>query len=273
LIQMVYDLIAIQSPEYFTQHHTQLIKRVIRNIDKNNFVTTISKSTKDDLCEYCGIESDRVFVTHLAASASFHPCSDQDLIARTRQQYGIPDGPYALSLCTLEPRKNIDHLIRCFRRLAREQAIPDLNLVLVGTRGWKFGRIMAEIEDSTDLGDRLITTGYVPDDDLAPLYSGAEMFVYPSLYEGFGLPPLEAMQCGVPVITSNTSSLPEVVGDAGRMVDPRDEDALCQAMLDIHRSQQLREALSGKSLAQAARFSWARCATQTEAAYRAVLDR
>ena len=112
-------------------------------------------------------------------------------------------------------------------------------------------------------------TGYVPDKDLAPLYSGAMMFVYPSFYEGFGLPPLEAMQCGVPVITSNTSSLPEVVGEAGMMVDPQDADELCQAMLKIYNSAEVRQKMSVDSLAQAQKFSWKRCAEQTIDTYKA----
>jgi glycosyltransferase involved in cell wall biosynthesis len=120
--------------------------------------------------------------------------------------------------------------------------------------------------------DRIVMTGYVAEDDLAPLYSGALAFVYPSLYEGFGLPPLEAMQCGTPVITSNTSSLPEVVGDAGIMVDPLDQDALCDALSRVHGSAALRRELSRRSLARARQFSWERCIDQTLAAYRTALS-
>ena len=159
--------------------------------------------------------------------------------------------------------------IKCFSRLAQDNALNDLSLVLVGTKGWAFDPIFKEIAANPKIRDRIIVTGYVDDKYLAPLYSGAMMFVYPSFYEGFGLPPLEAMQCGVPVITSNTSSLPEVVGKAGIMIDPEDADALCQAMLTIYDSTEVRQKMSADSLAQASKFSWQKCAEQTINAYKA----
>jgi glycosyltransferase involved in cell wall biosynthesis len=140
--------------------------------------------------------------------------------------------------------------------------------VLVGTKGWDFDRIFREIERDSDIQARIVVTGFVPDEDLAALYTSSIGFVYTSLYEGFGLPPLEAMQCGVPVITSNNSSLPEVVGDAGMMVDAKDEDALCQSMLRVYQSESLREQMSKKSLEQAAKFSWEKCVQQTIEGYK-----
>jgi glycosyltransferase involved in cell wall biosynthesis len=116
--------------------------------------------------------------------------------------------------------------------------------------------------------DRITLAGYIPDADLAAVYGGALAFVYPSLYEGFGLPPLEAMQCAIPVITSNTSSLPEVVGDAGIMVDPTDRDRFCEGMLALYRDSTLRDSLAAKSVARAAQFTWERCARETVNAYR-----
>lgn len=264
----IYDLIPILHPEYFSFQEDHLLHDVVQSITPDDWVIAISQSTKNDLCNHIRFDPDRVFVTHLAASNLFYPCSDSEVRKNVLEKYGIPDGPYILSLSTLEPRKNIDHSIRCFMRLVREQGIRDLNLVLVGTKGWDFAEIFKELENHDGLKDRVIVTGYVADDDLAALYSGAHMFVYPSLYEGFGLPPLEAMQCGVPVITSNTSSLPEVVGDAGILVDPRDGDALCQAMYDIYRLPALRAEMVKRSLQQASRFSWAQCARDTAEAYR-----
>ena len=186
----------------------------------------------------------------------------------------IPAGRYVLSVCTLEPRKNLAHLIRCFAQLIQQERLPDLHLVLVGNLGWKYESIFAELTAAEGVRERIIITGYVADEDMAALYSGSLFFAYPSLYEGFGLPPLEAMQCGVPVITSNTSSLPEVVGDAGIMVSPQDGDALCQAMLRlVIRHGNLRKAaLAEKSLKQAAQFSWAKCAEQTLNAYEAAVN-
>ena len=191
-----------------------------------------------------------------------------------RERYGIPPGsPYLLSLSTLEPRKNLAHTIRSFAAIVQSNAAPGLHLVLAGGKGWLFDDIIYEIKlAGTAVRDRIILTGFVEDTDLAPLYSGATAFVFPSLYEGFGLPPLEAMQCGTPVITSNTSSLPEVVGDAGIMLDPKDQDGLCQAMLDVYNKPELRSQMSQKSLAQAAKFSWERCAEETISAYRTAIS-
>lgn len=271
----IYDLIPLLYPQYYD---TDLMKRILHDcvgsLDQSDFALCISNATKNDLCNYAKhIDPSKVFITHLAASELLYPCSEQERIAYIRSKYKIPaDAPYLLSLSTLEPRKNIDQTIRCFVRLVREQRIKDLCLVLVGAKGWSYDKIFEAIEHSSDLKDRIILAGYVPDEDLAPLYSGALAFVYPSLYEGFGLPPLEAMQCGVPVITSNTSSLPEVVGDAGFMHDPADADGICESMLRIYASSDLRKSLSAKSLERAKQFSWERCTQETIAAYRTALN-
>jgi glycosyltransferase involved in cell wall biosynthesis len=142
----------------------------------------------------------------------------------------------------------------------------------VGKRGQGYENILAHASIGEQLQERVIFTGRVDDEDLAALYSGALCFTFMSYYEGFGLPPLEAMQCGVPVITSNTSSLPEVVGDAGITVNPKDEDALCQAMLGVYRDEHLRAEMARKSLVQAAKFSWDKCVVQTVQGYQKALN-
>jgi glycosyltransferase involved in cell wall biosynthesis len=270
----VYDLIPLLFPQFFEFNEDHLLKEVVRGITADTYTLAISHATKNDLCNYSStVDPDKVFVTHLAASDLFYPCQDTDQINAVKLKYGIPTAtPYVLSLSTLEPRKNIDQTIRCFARLVQQEQIQDLNLVLVGTKGWDYSKIFEEIAKYGNLHDRIIITGFVDDVDLAALYSGAQMFVYPSFYEGFGLPPLEAMQCGVPVITSNTSSLPEVVGDAGFMVAPTDQDALCQHMLELYRNTDLRQTMAQKSIAQASRFSWETCAKQTIAAYKTALN-
>jgi predicted O-linked N-acetylglucosamine transferase (SPINDLY family)/glycosyltransferase involved in cell wall biosynthesis len=269
----IYDLIPIKYPEFFMQGAAELLKQSLANLKPDDWVICISNSTKNDLCSYTGINPNRVFVTHLAASPEiFYPCLDSVKIALIRSKYQIPESPYILSLSTLEPRKNIDQVIRCFVKLVREQNIKDLNLVLVGTKGWNYDRIFAEIDSNPELKNRIILTGYVADEDLAALYSSALVFVYPSLYEGFGLPPLEAMQCGIPVITSNTSSLPEVVGEAGIMLDPHDTDGICRSILQIYTNPSLRAAMSRKSLEQAKKFSWEKCIQQTIKAYKMALN-
>jgi glycosyltransferase involved in cell wall biosynthesis len=267
----VYDLIPLLHPEFFAapKRDQNTIRDAIDSIDPETWVLSISQATKDDLCSYRkDIDPARVFVTPLAASEMFYPNHDPEEQDRVRQKYDIPEGPYILSLSTLEPRKNIDQTIRCFARMIEQEHISDLSLVLVGTKGWDYDRIFEEIQAKSGIRERIIVTGYADDDDLSAIYSGASAFVYPSLYEGFGLPPLEAMQCGVPVITSNTSSLPEVVGDAGIMVSPIDADALCHAMLAIYRDHSLRQSLSARGLQRAKQFTWDSCLAKTIDAYR-----
>ncbi len=268
----VYDLIPVLYPQFFQFQENGLIHRVLKGIENDTWVTCISQATKIDLCNYLpALDPAKVFVTPLAASDMFYQSKDQAMQENVRTKFGIPEGQYMLSLSTLEPRKNIIQTIKCFTRLVKEQNITDLSLVLAGTKGWDFDNIFNEITTSPEIRERIIVTGYVPDIDLASLYSGATMFVYPSFYEGFGLPPLEAMQCGVPVITSNTSSLPEVVGDAGIMVDPQDADELCEAMLKIYNSSDVRTQMALASLEQAKKFSWERCAEQTIDVYKAAI--
>jgi glycosyltransferase involved in cell wall biosynthesis len=172
---------------------------------------------------------------------------------------------------TLEPRKNTERVVRAFTRLVREQRDDDLMLVLVGAEGWLRDGITAALADAGPVRARIIVTGYVSDHDMAPLYSGALGFVYPSLYEGFGLPVLEAMQCGTPVITSNTSSLPEVVAGAATMVAPTDPDGLCQAMHRLATDGALRATLSAKGRERAALFTWDRCTQQVLSGYEVAL--
>jgi glycosyltransferase involved in cell wall biosynthesis len=268
----IYDLIPILYPKFFEFDENHLIKKVVNGLELNDSVVCISDSTKNDLCNYRkDIDPSRVFVAHPAASELFYPCGDSGKIDSIRKKYRIPDVPYILSLSTLEPRKNIAHTIRCFAGLVEQENIKDLSLVLVGTKGWHYESIFEELSKISRLENRVIITGFVADEDLAALYSGALAFVYPSFYEGFGLPPLEAMQCGVPVITSDTSSLPEVVGAAGITVSPTDADALRQGMLEIYNSDSLRKTMSLKSIEQAKKFSWRRCTLETIDAYKSAL--
>jgi glycosyltransferase involved in cell wall biosynthesis len=269
-ILTVYDLIFINQPHFMPDHLISFLDKIFKSVEvERDWITSISEFTKQEYCEHTGMSPERVFVTPLAAAPHFHPVSDLNSRAVACRRYGIPDGDYFLGLGVLQPRKNLAHLIRCFFRVIEEQRLPDTYLVLAGAQGWMLDEIFAEAQGIKS-GDRsrVILTGHVADEDLASLYSGAIAFVYPSLYEGFGLPPLEAMACGTPVITSNVTALPEVVGDAGLTVSPTDSDALCQAMLDLLRNQGYRQEFSRKGLERAAEFSWERCADATARAYR-----
>lgn len=272
-VQTVYDLIEILFPEYFDYSENVVTRMVLDSLTPESHVICISESTKNDLCAHAKhVDPDNVHVTHLAASSLFYRCLDAKRIVEVRKKFQIPDGMrYLLSVCTLEPRKNLEQTIRTFAAFVLQESLPDLCLVLTGTKGWKYDRIFSNIMVATEVRERIILTGYVPDEDLAPLYSGALAFVYPSLYEGFGLPPLEAMQCGTPVITSNTSSLPEVVGDAGIMVNPSDGDALCQAMLNVYQDDELCQELSVRALERSKLFSWEKCVLETVNVYREAL--
>ncbi|MDB6077677.1 MAG: glycosyltransferase [Akkermansiaceae bacterium] len=267
----VYDLNPILNPELFVAENDRYLRRLVGGIELEDFTIVISHATKRDLCEFRrDLDPERVFVTHLAAAESFYPCHDPALERVVRAKYGVPhDVPYLLSIATLSPHKNLSHLIRCFESLAEEGSVGDLHLVLAGGKGWQGEEVVRDATKSPRVRSRVIITGYVADEDLSPLYSGALAFVFPSLYEGFGLPPLEAMRCGTPVISSNSSSLPEVVGDAGILISPTDVDGLCDAVLRVYQSAELRADLGTRSMARASHFSWEKCADETLNAYTA----
>lgn len=256
-VQMIHDLIPIFHPEWFPDKDST-VRQVIDALPPDAHIVTASDATRQDFCAHTGIDPARVTPIHLAASqALFHPVTDENQKRAVRELYGLGDAPYLLSLATFEPRKNTDHLIRCFVDAARQGDIPaDVKLVLVGTKGWKFDKIMDELSRNDALRSRLVVTGFVPDEQLASLYAGALAFLYPSLYEGFGLPPLEAMQCGLPVITSTIPAIAEVVGDAAISVPPTDAAALSQAIVTVVGSGAVRAELSAKAIRRASLFSW-----------------
>jgi len=249
------------------------LQKIFDSIDVDrDWVTCISEFTRDEFCEFTGMKRERVFVAPLAAADHFRIVESRDEIQSKLRQYRIPDANYFLALSNLQPRKNFPHLIRCFFRLLKQHPDLEANLVIVGASGWLDEEVFEASDSSTEFRDRVILTGYVPNEDLSAIYTGALAFLFPSLYEGFGLPALEAMQCGTPVIVSNTTSFPEVVGDAGLLVNPTDADSLCQAMLDLLSDEGLRRQLSRKGLARSKRFSWADCAEKTVNAYKTAIS-
>ena len=251
--------------EWATRYNAQSATHIIAD----------SQATKRDLVGILGIPPEKISVVYLGVEERFRPVQDAAQIAAAKAAYSIP-GPYILYVGTLQPRKNLARLVEAFGRVARaldtgyEGVTPydagdpqrRLSLVLAGSKGWWYEDIFRTVQQM-DLGSRVICPGYVKDDDLPALYSGADLFVLPSLYEGFGLPALEAMACGTPVVASNVSSLPEIVGDAGLLANPTDPADLARAMtrvlMDPARAAQMRE----RGLAQAKRFTWERCARET----------
>lgn len=270
----IYDIIPLLHPEYFADGFVEEFRPIVESFSpQDDFLFTISECTKKDICSYFKMDPERIFVTPLAASPElYYPVRDRETIASVKQRFHIPGGRYFLTLATVEKRKNLHMSMACFREILKEPGCDDLSFVLVGTRGWKVAEVLEEIHTDPVLRGRVIFTGFVPDQYLSALYSGAVAFLYPSLYEGFGLPPLEAMQCGLPVIVSCTSSLPEVVGDSGILVDPLDQEQICAAMVQVLRDEDFRSRLVVKGLARAREFSWQRCAEQTVAGYKAAWD-
>ncbi len=268
----IHDLIPIKYPHFFENRADNVVHKIIESIQADNFAVCVSEATKIDLLEFVGLDESQIFVVPLAASSAlFYPVLEEGIVAKTLSKYAIPSNqPYFLSISTLEPRKNIDAIINSFIELISQEKIDDLNLVLVGTKGWDFDKIFEATKVSPHIKERIIFTGYVPDKDLAALYSGALGFVYMSFCEGFGLPPLEAMQCGTPVICSNTTSLPEVIGDAGILVSPTDKEGICQAMLNLYKNPKFREVLKVKSLQRASLFSWQKFADKTWEVYQKI---
>jgi glycosyltransferase involved in cell wall biosynthesis len=225
-------------------------------------VIAISTSTANDLMAWLELPASMIEVIPLAPTASIQHITGPAL--DTFRQNADITRPYLLTVGTLEPRKNLSTLLRAFAALAPE--IPH-DLVLVGPEGW-LNEGLGETVRALGLADRVRLTGFVSDEDLSGWYSAADCFVFPSVYEGFGLPPLEAMRCGAPVVTTNVSSLPDVVGDAAITVDPFDAEALAAAMRRVISDQALAEELCARGIARAAEFSWARTARETLAVYR-----
>jgi len=220
----VHDLSFLRVPECFTGALRRYLERVVpRSVRRADHVIADSHSTKRDLVELLGTPAGKVTVIHSGVEPRFRPIIDRAALGPVRQRYDLPER-FIISVGTLQPRKNFATLVEAFARLKSETGnwkpgARSLKLVIAGGRGWLYEEIFARVEALGLQGDVLFP-GFVADEDLPALYNLAEAFVLPSLYEGFGLPPLEAMACGTPVVTSNVSSLPEVVGDAGLMVEP-----------------------------------------------------
>jgi len=253
-ITTIHDLTIIRCPE---SQHPQIISvqrsRLSRVEKEINLVLTDSESTKKDILEFLKISPKKIKVNYLAADEIFKPEKNPSKIDKIKQKYKIKDD-YILSVATREPRKNLKKTIKAFIDLKQK----NLNLVLVGKYGW--GK-------DTNLTKNIIKTGFIPEEELPCLYSGAKVFVYPSLYEGFGLPVLEALSCGCPVVTSNTSSLPEITGDTAILVNPQNTSDISKAIYQILYNKQLSLELEQKGLKQAKKFSWKKTATKTIEAY------
>jgi glycosyltransferase involved in cell wall biosynthesis len=258
----VHDLSFLRLPECFEPTlRDYLATNVPHAVHRADWVLADSQSTRRDLIELVGAPGDRITVIYPGVAPRFCRIADTEALAHVRQKYGLPQ-QFVLSLGTVQPRKNYVGLIKAFARLDQ----PDVGLVIVGGKGWLYQEIFACVAD-LNLQDRVTFAGWMDDGDLPALYNLAEIFCLPSLYEGFGIPPLEAMACGTPVITADNSSLPEVVGDAGILVDAHDQDALVAALEGLLGDAAQRAELANRGLSQAARFTWPKAARRLLATY------
>ena len=253
VIITVHDIAYIRFPDLLNRSRRIYKKYILKkSIKRASIIIADSHSTKRDIVEFFGINEEKIKVVHLGVESRFRPINNNN-VEEYRLKMKLPS-KMILNVGTLEPRKNVVTLLRAFKEL-RGKGFDDYKLVIVGDKGWLYSQIFKEVEHS-DLKQDILFLGVVMDEELPLLYNCADIFVYPSLYEGFGLPPLEAMACGIPVITSNISSLPEVIGDAGIMVDPTDVTSLCENMYNLLKDRELWYHMSNRGLERSKLFSW-----------------
>jgi len=257
---IIYDTIPlmpsfIDDKAFYKEHW---FYKLIESINKDDYYFSDSENSKQDFIKYVpNIDGNKITTTLLAASENFYRCEDKEKNIRIKQKYNIPlDKKYVFSLCTLEPRKNLIFAIKNFFEFIKKNKIDDLVFVLGGANWYGVLEQLDKLKDAKDYKDKIIRAGYIDDEDLASLYSNAQMVAYPTLYEGFGLPPLEAMQCGCPVITSNVASVPEVMGDVGIMINPKKDEELIEAFENLYYNEDLCKELSQKGMERAKKFSW-----------------
>jgi len=261
-----HDMASWLFPEKFRLKHRLVYSLLVPAYAKRaSGIIAVSESTKKDLIRLFGIPAEKIRVVHEAAAGMFKPVSDRGLLEQTKRKFSLP-GKFVLFVGMMEPRKNIPVLIRAFK-LFRDAGNP-YKLVIAGKKGWLYEEIFSTIK-KLRMENEVLFTGYIRDTELPAVYNCADMFVYPSEYEGFGLPPLEAMACGVPVITTRVSSLPEVAGAAAILLEnPQDEKELAAAMEGVAANPGLRASLVKKGLERAGGFSWQKAARETVEVFR-----
>jgi glycosyltransferase involved in cell wall biosynthesis len=261
----VHDLSYLFFPQSFRTLNRSYLQTFTRlSVRQARRVIAVSESTKRDLVQQYGLSPGKVDVVHNGVDAGFQPLPAGQVVA-FRKEKGLPDR-FILFVGTLEPRKNVVRLVEAYARLPKDRP----PLMLVGGKGWLYDEIFARVE-ALGLSGEVRFVGYVPADALPWWYNAADLFVYPSLYEGFGLPPLEAMACGTAVISSTASSLPEVVAQAGLLIDPAEPEALAKAMEQVLADREMRKQMESAGLVQAKNFSWEKSARKTVESYRRAL--
>lgn len=267
IVTTIHDLAFEHLPQTFNRRSWMQLRLTVRHTARRAaHIITVSEYSRQDISTTYGVEPARITVTPEAAASHFVPVTNESELKRVRKSYGI-QRDYILSLCSIQPRKNLVRLIEAYSDL--RQAHPDVplpQLVLAGKKGWLENEIFRSAELSPFKSD-ILFTGYVPDTDLPALYSAAICFAYPSYFEGFGLPVLEAMQCGTPVIAGNRTSLPEIVGNTGILFDPFSKEELSRALALLINDPSVRTALRLQGIERAKIFNWLTTARSTLQVY------
>jgi glycosyltransferase involved in cell wall biosynthesis len=265
----VHDLTFLYYPRFLTPESRRYYNEQIEwAVEQADHILADSHATRDDLTSLLDVKPSKITVIHLAADSSFRPMSETTA-RRVADQYHLEPG-FLLFVGTLEPRKNVPGLLLAYRMLL-DQAITSEPLVLIGGKGWLYEEIFDRAE-ALDLSEHVHFLHGVPDGHLPGLYNAASVLTAPSFYEGFGLPVLEAMSCGTPVVAANRASLPEVLGDAGHLVDPERPEEMAEALTRVLTEHSERERMRKSGLERAKAFSWERVARETRAVYQEVLS-
>lgn len=267
----IHDLIPFIMPETVGKGYLKrFLKEVPKLIDAADGIITVSEWSKKDILKFMPVDENKIFVTPLSADGKYRPLKKDKCRTILREKYNITK-PFILYIGGFSPRKNVKSLICAFSKIYKDLK-EEYSLVIVGANK-DDASYLNDFSNNLELSSKIIFTGFAPENMLPILYNGCDVFVYPSLYEGFGLPPLEAMCCGAPVITSNLSSIPEVVKDAGILINPYSLDSLMEAMIKVLNSEELKSSLSLSGLKRASDFSWIKTAEETLNAYKSIYEK
>ncbi len=256
----VHDMVYRAYPETVRGRTRRMLEMgLVKSMQRADRIVTDSEFSKTEIIKYFPRFAEKIRVVPCGVDCTrFHPETDAGKLQKVKEAYGLPE-EYFLYLGTLEPRKNLERLIDAYAQYAKAAAQP-AKLVLAGGKGWLYDGIFQKVQ-TLGLETQVVFTQYIADEDLCALMSGALAFVFPSIYEGFGMPPLEAMACGTPVLVSDAASLPEVTGDSAVIVKPDSTDSIAEGLQRLHADAALRERLSAEGLARAQQFSWERSAS------------
>ena len=271
VITTIHDMTYELYPETMDKRNLKRIKDDIQySVDRSDKIITVSESSKNDIIKFLNVDESKIEIVYNGVDYNkFNKSYTEEIKLRVRKKYNLPQD-YILYMGTLEPRKNIDSIIEAFALLKKQEGFDNIKLVIAGKKGWLFESIF-DLVNKLNLKDQVVFTDYVDEIDKTIIYNMAELFVFPSLYEGFGIPVLEAMASSVPVITSNSSSLPEVAGDSAVLVEAKDIKGISESMNRILSDSNLRKDMIEKGHVQAKKFTWEASAEKLYNIYKEVL--